>query len=198
VSLLGRLLGSPEPSIRLEIRLGVEEAKDAEVTELREQVCGSARVAALLSERGADGRIDAHPYQKWSGAHWVLVTLAELGYPAEDETLIPLREQTLAWLFSDSYLSTLGKVHGLPRLHASIEGNAVWAMLTLGLADERADALAERLHNRQWPDGGWNCDPEGQRSHLIIYGVTHSHSGLTPARSDPLRYPLCCCGGRGQ
>jgi hypothetical protein len=50
VSLLGRLLGSPEPSIRLEIRLGVEEAKDAEVTELREQVCGSARVAALLSD----------------------------------------------------------------------------------------------------------------------------------------------------
>jgi hypothetical protein len=45
----------------------------------------------------------------------VLVTLAELGYPADDDTL----------------LRSFGKVHGLPRLHASIEGNALWAMLTL-------------------------------------------------------------------
>jgi hypothetical protein len=59
------------------------------------------------------------------------VTLAELGYPADDDTLLPLREQTLQWLFSDNYLRSFGKVHGLPRLHASIEGNALWAMLTL-------------------------------------------------------------------
>jgi hypothetical protein len=31
-------------------------------------------------------------------------------------------------------------------------------MLSLGRADERAEALAERLRNGQWPDGGWNCD----------------------------------------
>ena len=61
-------------------------------------------------------------------------------------------------LFSDDYLRSIGKVHGLPRFHASIDGNALWAMLGLGLADERAEALAERLRNGQWPDGGWNCD----------------------------------------
>jgi hypothetical protein len=34
----------------------------------------------LLSERRPDGTIDAHPYRaKWYGAHWMLVTLAELG-----------------------------------------------------------------------------------------------------------------------
>jgi hypothetical protein len=158
VSLLDRLLESDEPSIRLQIRLGVEQADEAEVTDLRDHVRRSPRVAALLSERKADGTINAHPYAKWYGAHWVLVTLAELGYPAQDQTLIPLREQTLDWLFSEGYLGTLGKVHGLPRLHGSIEGNALWAMLTLGIADERAEALAERLRDRQWPDGGWNCD----------------------------------------
>jgi hypothetical protein len=88
----------------------------------------------------------------------VLVTLAELGYPAGDESLILLREQMLDWLFSGDYLGSLGRVHGLPRLHGSIEGNAPWAMLGLGLADERAEALAERLCDAQWPDGGWNCD----------------------------------------
>ena len=88
----------------------------------------------------------------------MLVTLAELGYPSGDSTLIPLREQMLGWLFSSDYLNSLGRVRGLPRLHGSIEGNALWAMLRLGLADERADQLAERLRQAQWPDGGWNCD----------------------------------------
>jgi hypothetical protein len=188
VSLVDRLLASDEPSVRLQVRLGVQQADEAQVTDLREQVRRSARVAALLSEREADGTISAHPYQaKWYGAHWVLVTLAELGYPAGDEALIPLRDQTLDWLFSQDYLGSLGKVHGLPRLHASIEGNALWAMLTLGLADERAEALAERLRNRQWPDGGWNCDrrASGRASSftesLIPLRALHLHAG---SRSD--------------
>jgi hypothetical protein len=159
VDLVDRLLRSDEPSIRLQVRQGVQGATEAEVAHMREQVRRSSRVATLLSERGADGTIRAHPYRaKWYGAHWVLVTLAELGYPAGDEALIPLREQVLDWLFSSDYLGSLGRVHGLPRLHGSIEGNALWAMLRLGLADKRAEALAERLCDAQWPDGGWNCD----------------------------------------
>ena len=43
-------------------------------------------------------------------------------------------------------------------MHGSIEGNALWAMLSPGLVDERAEALAERLRYAQWPDGGRNCD----------------------------------------
>jgi hypothetical protein len=158
VNLLDRLLESEEPSIRLQVRLGMDNASETEVTDMREQVRQSPRVATLLSERNADGLVETHPYQKWWGAHWVLVTLAELGYPPGDDALVPLREQSLNWLFSDDYLGSFGKVHGLPRFHASIDGNALWAMLSLGLADERAEALAERLRNGQWPDGGWNCD----------------------------------------
>src|SRR3989442_882433 len=41
---------------------------------------------------------------------------------------------------------------------ASQQGNALYFLTTLGLADERSDALVERLLHWQWPDGGWNCD----------------------------------------
>lgn len=157
-SLTEQLLTSAEPSIRLQVRSHVLGADEPEINDLQQQVRRSPRVASLLSERGPDGTIDTHPYAKWYGAHWVLVTLAELGYPSGDQSLIPLRDQVLDWLFSNAYLSGLGEIRGLSRLHGSIEGNAVWAMLMLGLADERTEQLVERLRQAQWPDGGWNCD----------------------------------------
>jgi hypothetical protein len=45
-----------------------------------------------------------------------------------------------------------------PRIHASMEGNTIWYLLGLGLADERTEDLVLRLLSTQWPDGGWNCD----------------------------------------
>jgi hypothetical protein len=48
---------------------------------------------------------------------------------------------------------------------ASQEGNALYALLALGLADGRADELALRLAGWQWPDGGWNCDKKPEASH---------------------------------
>jgi hypothetical protein len=157
-----RLLASPEPSVRLKTLLGVVGIPgDAPAAcRARREVRGSGRVRTLLSERGLDGRIPFHPYRaKWYGAHWVLVTLAELGYPAGDRSLVPLREQVLGWLLSEEYTNRLiGRVRGRIRIHASIDGNAVHALLALGLADDRVEGLVARLLAAQWPDGGWNCD----------------------------------------
>jgi hypothetical protein len=52
---------------------------------------------------------------------------------------------------------------------ASQEGNALFYLLALGLADERTDELAARLVQWQWPDGGWNCDknPEACNSSFM-------------------------------
>jgi hypothetical protein len=58
------------------------------------------------------------------------------------------------------------KVRGVPvrdgrhRRCASQQGNALLAMIRLGLVDERAPRLVERLLHWRWPDGGWNCDKE--------------------------------------
>ncbi len=47
-----------------------------------------------------------------------------------------------------------------------MEGNALYALLKLGLADGREEELVARLLATQWPDGGWNCDrhPGAQNS----------------------------------
>jgi hypothetical protein len=123
-----RMLGSTEPSVRLKAIDLLDDSHDSGlVTEMREQVRRSPRVATLLSERDQTGSIPAHPYiSKWYGAHWVLVALAELGYPPGDRSLVPLRDQMMNWLFSPDYLRRSGRVHGLPTLHASIDGNAIW------------------------------------------------------------------------
>ena len=112
----------------------------------------------LLSARRADGTIATHPYAKWYGAHWVLVMLAEVGHRRGDPSLQPLLGQDLDWLESADYTRSLGRVKGLPRMHASIDANAIWAAERLGLADERLPGLVERVLDHQWPDGGWNCD----------------------------------------
>jgi hypothetical protein len=166
-----RLLASNEASVRYGARVDVlgEDPCSLETMRLRGQVRSSARVQTLLSEREADGTIPVRPYSKWRGAHWVLAALADLGYPDCDEDLAPLREQVLGWLLSDSHARTVTRIEGRTRTCASQEGNALHALLVLGLADDRCEELVRRLLEWQWPDGGWNCDkrPEAHNSSFM-------------------------------
>lgn len=162
-ALLKRILQSDEPALAYKLRAQVlgENPRSKAMRALRMQIAESPRVRALLSERNARGEIPRHPYSKWSGAHWVLVMLAELEYPPGDKTLYPLRDQMLGYLFSRDYeRNMLRRVRGQKeiRIHASLEGNALWYMHALDLADARAERLAARLLETQWADGGWNCD----------------------------------------
>ena len=169
-----RLLDSDEPSIRLKVRRDVlGEPVDAE------EVRQSQRVRTLLSERERDGTIPQHPYLKWTGAFWVLNLLAELGYPPGDTSLLPLRDQVYGWLLSDYHDKRWTRpLNGLARIHASQEGYAIWALLTLRIADRGVERLVNRLLQTQWPDGGWNCDPRATgrtsafaESHLALRGL---------------------------
>lgn len=162
--IISLLLESDEPSIRLKIRqhiLGILSASP-EILQLREEIRNSPRVRQLLSQRDQEGVIAGSAYTKWTGSHWVLVALADLAYPPGDLSLVPLREQVLDWLFSKKHLDSVRSLEGRVRRCASQEGNALYALLSLGLADERCDALAMRLLSYQWPDGGWNCDRRPQ------------------------------------
>jgi hypothetical protein len=157
---IDKLLNSDEPSVRFKVLVNVlgKKLESPEIKKLQEEIRKSTRVKLLLSERGKDGKIPVHPYAKWYGAHWVLATLADIGYPLDDKSLIPLREQVLAWLFSEEHRKHIKTIDGRTRRCASQEGNALFSLLTLGLTDARTEELAERLVKWQWPDGGWNCD----------------------------------------
>ena len=70
---------------------------------------------------------------------------------------------------------------GRPRRCASMDGNAIWSQLRLGIVDQdRVSLLVDRLIAFQWPDGGWNCDepPAAQTSSvqetlLPLRGLEH-------------------------
>ncbi len=141
---------------------------------LQEEIRGSARVRALLSRRSQLGRAGTarQVYYKWQGLHWVLASLADLGYPEGDESLHPIRDRVLEFWLGPSYFREFEartkveayRQRGVPLMRgryrrcASQQGNALYSLTTLGIADDRADSLAERLLHWQWPDGGWNCD----------------------------------------
>ena len=119
---------------------------------------------------------DVHPYRKWWGTHWRLVELADLDAPVSLARLRPGVDQELRWLASTVEPRAVTTIDGLARCHASIEGNAVYALSRLGFAeDEGTRRLAEALIEWQWPDGGWNCDTRhaARRSSF--------HESVTPA-----------------
>jgi hypothetical protein len=166
------LLDSPEPSIRYKARAHIlgEDPASPSLGALREDVRASHRVRRLLNGLSApDEAAPHHPYAKWVGAHWVLALLADLGYPPGDPALLPLRDRVYDWLLSHGHVSRVPVLQGRARRCASQEGNALWATLMLGLADERAGALAANLLRWQWPDGGWNFDkrPEADSSSFM-------------------------------
>jgi len=182
------LLRSDEPAIRFLARrdlLGEDGREDASA------ILSGPRVSALLTGQrpgefrpgpgwrslpGAECGFGVHPYRNWTGAHWRLVSLVELGVPAHEQRACMAAEQVLGWLARPERLREVPVIDGLARRHASQEGNAVAVCCRLGLAaDERVALLAAALIGWQWPDGGWNCDlrASGRRSSF--------HESLAPA-----------------
>lgn len=159
-------LQSAMPVVRLTVSQAADGAssRGPQLQAMQAAVQNSAEARGLLAERQADGTVPGHPYAKWAGAHWILACLADIGYPAGDRTLLPLRQQVYQWLFSP------GKekppcIGGRIRTCASQEGNALYYLCRLGLEDGQTAQLAERLIHWQWPDGGWNCDRNSQAEH---------------------------------
>jgi hypothetical protein len=167
------LLGSDEPAVRYLTRrdvLGEPVEADAE------EILAGPKVRALLAGQQPDGGFGAHPYTKWTGAHWRLVSLVELTVPAGEPRALAAAETVLAWLTSPGRARNLAVVDGLARRCASQEGNALAVCSRIGLAeDPRVERLARSLVEWQWPDGGWNCDRRatGRRSSF--------HESLAPA-----------------
>jgi hypothetical protein len=162
------LLESGEPSIRYltltEILDRPSDSKD--VLAAKKQIPNGPVVKTLLSGQQADGGFGVHPYQKWTGAHWRLVSLVELGIPPGFRPAVKATDLVLKWLFSEAHLDNVPKIDGRYRRCASQEGNALAVCSRLGLGeDPRVVKLAESLAEWQWLDGGWNCDKRPEAKH---------------------------------
>jgi hypothetical protein len=155
VNAVAWLLSVDEPAVRDLAR------RDLLGETQRERVLDGAIVRTLLAERSG------HPYAKWGGAHWRLVSLVELGIPAGEPRALAAYESVLAWLTGEGHRRGIKTIDGLTRRCASQEGNALAVGVRLGLADDpRVERLARSLVEWQWPEGGWNCDKKatGYRS----------------------------------
>ena len=175
-SALDWLLAHEEPAVRL---LARRDLRDDPVDP--HEALDSPWVRTLLDDR------PGHPYAKWGGAHWRLVSLVELGVPAGEPRALAAADRVLDWLAKPERLRRMKPAaDGLVRRCASQEGNALAVCCRLGLADDpRVRVLAESLVRWQWPDGGWNCDPRasGRRSSFHeslppMWGL-HEYAGAT-------------------
>jgi hypothetical protein len=159
------LLASDEPAIRHLTRrwlLGQPETAAA-VRRERKQITDGPIIRTLLDFPGKE----VHPYRKWTGLHWRLASLADLGLPPGNAAADAALDRELEWLTGKQRRAAIKPVRGLYRSHASLDANGLYAASRLGHAtDERAKLLATSLAEWQWPDGGWNCDvgASGRRS----------------------------------
>lgn len=138
-------------------------------------------IAGLLRGQRPDGSFGVHPYDKWTGAHWRLISLVELGIPRTNRAARAAANSVLDWIANPRRAPFV--VKGLDRRHASMEGNALAVCCRLGMAtDPRVHRLVDLLLRAQWPDGGWNCDrdPAARRSSFHeslapIWGLVEYH-----------------------
>jgi hypothetical protein len=167
------LLASDEPAVQY---LARRDVLGERVEPDDEAILGGPIVSTLLSGQEPGGGFGGHPYKKWTGAHWRLVSLVELGVPAGHPPALAAAETVLNWLTGKGHRRGIKAIDGLVRRCASQEGNALAVCSCLGMAgDARVELLARSLVEWQWPDGGWNCDPKasGRRSSF--------HESLAPA-----------------
>lgn len=166
------LLKSNDPSVRYFtiVELLDEHGDSRRAKALRAKIRTGPRVRRLLSGQRADGGFGVHPYQKWTGAHWRLVSLVELGVSGQNNEARAAANHVLKWLGGRQHLSGIVKINGLTRRCASQEGNALAVCSRLGMAGEpRVAQLATSLVSWQWPDGGWNCDKNPKADHSSFY-----------------------------
>jgi hypothetical protein len=184
--------GDPVLAYKASLLAGVDPGS-AVATRIRDRIPGSPMARALLRVFEQDTKTLHHTYRKWQGPHWTMTCLAMIDYPPADQALRPLVRLVHDWLFSKHFLEPpLTAVYPgqeeRVRHCASMDGNAIWYSVRLGLEEDRTREVVDRLIGWQWPDGGWNCDKRREATHssfqeslipargLWAYGTAHDYA----------------------
>jgi hypothetical protein len=172
--LIEQLAASQDPVLAYKSSLlaGLDPSS-AKALSMRGRIVSSPIARALLRVFEQDAKTLHHTYRKWQGPHWTLTCLAMIDYPAGDERLRPLVQRIHDWLLSRHFLepprtTIFPGQEDRVRHCASMDGNAIWYSVRLGLEDDRTRDAVDRLIGWQWPDGGWNCDKRPQDVHSFF------------------------------
>ena len=194
---INSLLQSDKPSVRYKTLVNVlgEDPSSKKVRKLSQEIKKCPHVNSLLQNQNEAGKISSYSsvYDKWQGAHWILTTLADIGYPFNDKALYKVKDEVLSFWLSPRFYQEFEakskadsyKKNGIPvmegrhRTCASQQGYALYYLLKLGLEDPRIQNLVERLLHWQWPDGGWNCDKNPLASTSTIIHTAITFRGLS-------------------
>ncbi|MBA2312320.1 MAG: hypothetical protein H0V97_05920 [Actinobacteria bacterium] len=103
------LLASEEPAVRY---LASRDLLDDDAAADRSHITEGGNFRALLAGQQPDGGFGVHPYKKWTGAHWRLVSLVELGAPRGESRAIAAADTVLSWLTSAQRRSKIRVVEG--------------------------------------------------------------------------------------
>ena len=119
-AVIDALLKSDEPSVRRKVMTRVvgEGPESRKVRELREEIRTSPRARALIAGRDQKFVREAYVYANWRGAHWTLAMLAEIGYPAGDESLVPMRDQVLDYWLGHAFYMEFESKSAVPNIEA--------------------------------------------------------------------------------
>src|SRR4051812_2987416 len=105
------LLGSDEPAIRY---LARRDVLGEDVQADPEEIVAGPKVRALLEHHS-----EGHPYRKWMGPHWRLVSRVELAVPPGQREALEAAERVLGWLTGARHRESIRPIDGLARVHAS-------------------------------------------------------------------------------
>jgi len=125
--------------------LGGLDPGSAEATTMRDRIPGSPMARALLRVFEQDAKTLHHIYRKCQGPHWTMTCLAMIDYPPAHQALRPLVRLVHDWLFSKHFLeppmtAIYPGQEDRVRHCASMDGNAIWYSVRLGLDRRTAPA----------------------------------------------------------
>jgi hypothetical protein len=179
---------STNPIIRYKSSLNLQGAdpNDSRMRALREEIKDSPIAQGLLADLAMS---DASTRSGRSTIYDTFKYLADIDYPAGDESLLPFRDVVYGWLrrLEKDYDGPL-YIRDKYRVHGSFHGNAIYASVVLGIANDETDELCGNLLRYQWPNGGWNCSKIPKAKGPTIVHTAYGMRGLVtyrPVKDSP-------------
>lgn len=131
----------------------------------------------------------SHPYAKWAGAFWGLISLVDLGVDSGDARAVAATERTLEWVASPRRLDEIRRrrIDGRVRRCASMEGRALQHRVVFShRTGEPAHPTMLKLHFPAY----WHYDPlAGLRTLAAAGALCDSRAGDALDLLEELRRP---------